>query len=222
MMMKALKNQKGDVVVEAAVIFPAAILMVMILLYLSIILFQKANLQAGLETALTYYKSTVTDMYVSAQKAAVYEAKDGTTSADGNIYNAASPINPYEELFGNVHKLNQKDFTDFFNSVAGNMLFSGEVEITFKYKNYVIYKELEASAVQTIQLPIDFSFIGLDNKYTITADAKIAVSDHDDMIRNTDYAVALLKKTKLGEAASNIADKVKELYEKFTKLLASK
>ncbi len=42
------------------------------------------------------------------------------------------------------------------------------------------------------------------------------------MIRNTDYAVALLKKTKLGEAASNIADKVKELYEKFTKLLASK
>ena len=212
MMMKALKDQKGDVVVEAAVI----------LLYLSIILFQKANLQAGLETALTYYKSTVTDMYVSAQKAAVYEAKDGTTSADGNIYNAASPINPYEELFGNVHKLNQKDFTDFFNSVAGNMLFSGEVEITFKYKNYVIYKELEASAVQTIQLPIDFSFIGLDNKYTITADAKIAVSDHDDMIRNTDYAVALLKKTKLGEAASNIADKVKELYEKFTKLLASK
>ena len=58
MMMKALKDQKGDVVVEAAVIFPAAILMVIILLYLSIILFQKANLQAGLETALTYYKST--------------------------------------------------------------------------------------------------------------------------------------------------------------------
>ena len=94
MMMKALKDQKGDVVVEAAVIFPAAILMVIILLYLSIILFQKANLQAGLETALTYYKSTVTDMYVSAQKAAVYEAKDGTTSADGNIYNAASRLIP--------------------------------------------------------------------------------------------------------------------------------
>ena len=54
MMMKALKDQKGDVVVEAAVIFPAAILLVIILLYLSIILFQKANLQAGLETALTY------------------------------------------------------------------------------------------------------------------------------------------------------------------------
>lgn len=221
MMMKALKNQKGDVVVEAAVIFPAAILMVMILLYLSIILFQKANLQAGLEMALTYYKSTATDMYVSVQKSAVYEAKDGTVSADGNTYNAASPINPYEELFGNIHKLNETDFTTFFNSVAGNMLFSGEVKITFKYKNYVIYKELEASAVQTIQLPIDFSFIGLDNKYTITADAKIAVSDHDDMISNTDYAISLLKKTKLNETASNIAYKVKELYEKFTRLLAS-
>lgn len=221
MMMNTLKNQKGDVVVEAAVIFPAAILMVIILLYLSIILFQKANLQAGLETALTYYKSTVTDMYVSAQKAAVYEAKDGTTSADGNTYNATTPINPYDELFGNLHKLNETDFTAFFNSVAGNMLFPGEVEITFNYKNYVIYKELEASAVQTIELPIDFSFIGLDNKYTITANAKNAVSDHDDMIRNTDYAVALLKKNELGEAAFNIADKVRELYEKFSKLLAS-
>lgn len=80
---------------------------------------------------------------------------------------------------------------------------------------------MEASAVQTIQLPIDFSFIGLDNKYTITADAKIAVSDHDDMISNTDYAISLLKKTKLNETASNIAYKVKELYEKFTRLLAS-
>ncbi len=221
-MMKALKNQEGDVVVEAAVIFPAAILIVIILLYLSIILFWKANLQAGLETALTYYKSSVTDMYVSVKKGAGYEVVDGTTSAEGNLYSAFSPINPYGELFGNVHELNETDFTSFFNSVIGNMPFSGDVEIKFSYKNYIVYKELKASAIQTIKLPIDFSFIGLDNKYTITADAKIAVSDHDDMIRNTDYAVILLGKTKLGDAASNIVGRVKELYEKFTKLLASK
>lgn len=221
-MKKISAGEKGDVTVEAAVIFPLAILIVIILLYLSIILFQKANLHAGLETALAYYKPIVTDMFVSADSGAAYRSESSAVAGKGNSYNSSAPLNPYDDLFGNVHNINSGDFKKFFDSIAGNMLFDGDVQIEINYTNYVLYKEFEAKAVQTIKLPVDFSFIGLTNEYTITASARVAVNDHDDIIRNTDYAVYLLKDTKLGEMTEQIAEKVKDYYEKFSNLLADK
>ena len=57
-------QERGYIVVEAAIILPLAILSALLLVYLSLFLFQRANLQSCLETALIYYKNTVTDTYV--------------------------------------------------------------------------------------------------------------------------------------------------------------
>ena len=48
-------NEQGSVAVEAVVILPLAVLSVVFLLYLSLFLFQRANLQAALETSIVYY-----------------------------------------------------------------------------------------------------------------------------------------------------------------------
>ena len=61
---KKRNRESGYVEVEAAVILPLAILSVLLLLYLSLFLMQRAHLQAALETSLVYYKNTVTDTYV--------------------------------------------------------------------------------------------------------------------------------------------------------------
>ncbi len=58
------KKQAGMVEVEATFIFPIMIVCVLLILYLSLILYQRANLQATLETALLYYKNTMTDTFV--------------------------------------------------------------------------------------------------------------------------------------------------------------
>lgn len=49
-------NQQASVEVEAVIILPIAVLSVVFLLYLSLFLFQRANLQAALETSIVYYK----------------------------------------------------------------------------------------------------------------------------------------------------------------------
>ena len=59
------KKEKGHIAVEAIVILPIAVLSTLLLLYLSLFLFQRASLQAALETTLVYYKNTVTDTYVT-------------------------------------------------------------------------------------------------------------------------------------------------------------
>lgn len=46
------------------------------------------------------------------------------------------------------------------------------------------------------------------------------MADHDSVIRDVDYAVSLLKDTKLGEAARELASKISEAYGKMKELLS--
>lgn len=62
------KKEKGHIAVEAIVILPIAVLSTLLLLYLALFLFQRASLQAALETTLVYYKNTVTDTYVTKMR----------------------------------------------------------------------------------------------------------------------------------------------------------
>ena len=79
---------------EAAIILPLGILSVLMLLYLSLFLFQRANLQACLETALVYYKNTVTDTYVSKNEEVEYLLEEDSYMGAGNSYSVSGPLNP--------------------------------------------------------------------------------------------------------------------------------
>ena len=65
-------DDSGYIEVEATIILPLAILSVIMLLFLSLFLYQRANLQAGLETTLVYYKNIVTDTYLTRNDSLVY------------------------------------------------------------------------------------------------------------------------------------------------------
>ena len=165
--MKKKNNRKecGSVAVEATIILPIAILSVILLLYLSLFMFQRANLQACLETTLVYYKNTVTDTYVTQNNTLEYTLTEESSMASGNSYSAKEPLNPYRGLFGDGHNLGDEDaFEAYFRSVAGNMLFDDNLTLTVDYSNYVIFKQLEVTATQIVDAPIDFSILGVDNE----------------------------------------------------------
>lgn len=217
------RKECGLVVVEATIILPIAILSVILLLYLSLFLFQRANLQACLETSLVYYKNTVTDTYVTKNSELEYTITGNDTMASGNSYSATEPLNPYRGLFGDGHHLGDEEaFKDYFRSVAGNMLFDDDLSLTIDYSNYVILKQLKVTATQTVEAPIDFGILGVDNQYEISAAARVNVVDHDDMIRNVDYAIDIIEDTKLGELARNFAAKFTEAYGKMKEILKVK
>ncbi|MCM1120918.1 MAG: hypothetical protein NC543_16350 [bacterium] len=216
--------ERGSVEVEVTIILPIAILSVIMLLYLALFLFQRANLQAGLETALVYYKNTVTDTYVIRNGSLEYSEGDNSYMGTGNSYEAARPLNPYRGFINiiadNINEENVVgDFESYFRSVAGNMLFADNLEIKIDYNNYALLKEFEATAVQKVSWPIDLSIIGIRKDYEISASARVAVVDHDGIIRDVDYAIDLLEETKLGEVAHGFADKVKGAFEKMKEFL---
>ena len=218
------RKESGAVEVEATFILPMAILSVILLLYLSLFMCQKANLQAGLETSLVYFKNTMTDAYVTQTVGLTSVLEDSIYKASGNSYAVNGVLNPYEGLFGDPYDMsNDQKFEDYFRTVAGNMLFDDgdDLKISVDYSNGIIYKEMEVTAVQMVEAPIDFSFIGVGNGYEISATARVVVMDSEDMIRNVDYAIDIVEDTKIGEWANNLVESISSTYQKFRKLLGA-
>ncbi|MBR4082978.1 MAG: hypothetical protein IKK33_01705 [Lachnospiraceae bacterium] len=212
-----IRKERGSVEVEATFILPIAILSALLLIYLSLFLFQRANLQACLETTLVYYKNTITDSYVFKNSELQYVVSENSSMASGNSYVVTEPLNPYRGWFGEdfgVDLSSESNYRDYFDSVAGNMLFDDDLQLTLNVNNYMIFKQLEVTATQTVKAPINFSILGVDNKFEINATARVNVIDHEDMIRNVDYAIDILEDTKLGDMAKQFASKIGEYYQK--------
>ena len=217
-MHKKYKRQRGEVVVEATIILPIAILCVILLLYISVFICQKAMLQAALETSVVYFKNTLTDNFVEQRDELSYESKEDGVSAAGNDYTTPEPLNPYEKFFLFYNKVSKDEFVKYFKSVAGNLLYEDCLELDIHYSNYILFKEVEVTAEQVVTFPIDFSMIGVDSEVNLSATARVAVADHDELIRNIDFAIDALEDTKLGEIVKNLSSKVTGLYNKLKSL----
>ena len=74
------------------------------------------------------------------------------------------------------------------------------------------------TAEQIVAFPIDFSLIGVGREVNLSATARVAVADHDELIRNIDFAIDALEDTKLGEIVKNLSSKVTGLYNKLKQL----
>lgn len=216
------KQEIGSVEVEATFIFPIMFLCIFFLLYLSLIMYQRANLQATLETALMYYKNTLTDTFVTRNGEMEYQYAENSCIGTGSDYVVSGPKNPYRWV--DKKDKSAENFETYFKSVAKNLIFDEDMTLYFDYTNYVVLKEIKVTVDQVIKLPIDFSMIGLDNKYVISATVRMTAVDHEDTIRNIDYIIDVVEDIKIGDQTigeffSDISGKVEEYYGKFKDVL---
>lgn len=213
------KNEYGAVEVEATLILPMIIMIVILSLYISLFICQRAILQANLETAAMYYRNALTDSFVNVTDSmGIYEDGD-TETRKGSTYTATRPLNPYRGMFGNSKQV--ANFEDFFWSEANNLINKDNLKIKCTYKNYVIYEQIDVSAVQDFYFPMDLSYIGIGDGMQITATARVIATDHDGFINNVDYVIDILEKTGVTQKIESIASKVGEVYEKFKTLVGA-
>lgn len=76
-MKQLIKSEIGTAIIEATMLLPFCILMVIALYYAAIFVCQKANLQANVENTLIYYKNVYSDTYVKASAEMAYQ-QNGT------------------------------------------------------------------------------------------------------------------------------------------------
>jgi hypothetical protein len=207
-------EEKGLAIVEATLLLPFCMIMVIALYYVAIFMCQKANLQANLQNALIYYKNVESDTYVEASENMAYTTSNGTVSAVGGSYGETEYLFPYR-FFG--MKFQESSFVNFFRSMCGYMFFDtgSNVDVTAHVTNYVVYKEITATATQTVKPAISLSMVGAPDELIISCTSSVVISDADDFIRNTDFVIDVVEDTKIGEAASSLVDKAVEFYNKF-------
>ena len=89
------------------------------------------------------------------------------------------------------------------------------VQISADSKNYIVYKTITATATQNVKPAISLKMVGGSDTITISATATAVVTNSDDFIRNTDFVVDVVSKTKLGQKASELIDKAWDFYGRF-------
>lgn len=209
-MKKLLKSESGAfLIVEAAIVYPIMLIMIMTLLFFSMMLTMKANMQSALEISLMYYRNELTDTYVS-----FVDNIDSNNVSETDYTRAVQPNswgNIYAQCFDEIFaKPDEDKFKKMFfnnyrflnfdsNSTESSGYFnSGGIKVSLESgTNFVIYRDLTATAVQTVKLPFVKGFFGMDNEIKLTAKAKIIVSDNVSIMRTTDVVDYFLYKSGL-------------------------
>lgn len=209
-----IKEEKGTAIVEATLLLPFCMIMIIALFYAAIFMCQKANLQANVQNALVYYKNINTDTYIEAKSSMDFGGGTGTIEAAGSQYGEPGYRFPYRFL---TMKLDKSPFESFFRSMYKYMFFDDGGNIEFKPEmiNYIIYKEISVTATQTVKPAINLAMVGAGNEIEIVVTGKAVVSDGDDFIRNIDFAVDIFNQTSLGKKAKELVESAKGFYDKF-------
>ena len=217
--MKFHSDNSGLAIVEATILLPFCILMVIALYYAAIFMCQKANLQANLENTLLYYKNIESDTFVQAYPKMYYSSDEvGTYDGNGSSYGPTIIEDPYRFF---IMKFDESALHSFFNSMCGAMFFSSGDDVTFKAEshNYILYKTISATVTQTVKPAISLSTLGIRDSFEISASGTVVITDADEFIRNTDFIIDILDDTKLGKKATEVIQKTAEFYQKFKNVL---
>lgn len=202
--------------VEAAIYLPFCILSVLVLLYASLFLTIKANLQSSLQSAIIYFKNEESDTYVVTN---AEMSMSDTKEAD--IFEEPRILNPYRLIF---MKFDEDQFQRFVSKLGGYMFFSrmSDVTISAKRENYMICKRITASAEVEYKpaLSLYYPMLSVDkgsiNHWVLRSSASCVITDGDEIIRNIDLINDV---TGLGDDIGTVMNGVTDVYREFRDML---
>lgn len=187
--MKTIKNfineEKGMVAVEAAILFPIIILSFFALLLLCMYLPTKAVLQNATQTAANAISVCSGDTWIGYDETSLaYKSK----SAD-------ELKNVYYELIATNFINYDETATAIVKSIHDNSVVpsNGTLTVESNLKSFVVYKEIEVTAVKRIEHGLNLSVIGFPDAIQVGATSTAVIQNPDEFIRNIDIAVDVIK-----------------------------
>ncbi len=181
------KDENGAVlVIEAAIVFPIMIFIVITFIFFGNLLYQQSRMDAIVVRAGQYMGAVYTDPIL-------LEATNG-------IPTEIDDVQPYRFLFG-ASKAETKT-KQFINKEIDNLnagLFSDmevkNTQVTCNLKNCIIYQQAEIQVKYTIWMPL--SFFGLEPNMKFSAATTTAITCPEEFIRNIDMIGDYMEETGL-------------------------
>ena len=229
------KSEKGDAeVIEAAILYPIAFMIIFLLIYIGLYILQMMTLSAyAQKVAFLAAREVSSPGYSALLNASHYSTS--AAEADFNINSSDENKGSYKGKINIDNKVENvktkayrywgncltEDDSKYYREVLQNLVKSnsiinaGEgnsVNVKIEPKNYFISQFIDVEVEQTLmEFPV-LEFFGIKNP-TISASATATVSDTDELVRNTDFAVDSLKALArhMGIDTSKVKGKVVEV-----------
>ncbi|HOQ01203.1 MAG TPA: pilus assembly protein [Acetivibrio clariflavus] len=205
-----LKSKRGSTTVEAALIFPIVFLSIITLVYITIFLYEQAYLKSladrAVERGAAIWKNPESDMYISLVK--LEHFKDNDLYWKVFDYKEESKKKKVENYIGN----SLKQYSIFQSGDKKNPKNNVDIQFDVEVKNYLVYKKLTVTVKKNIKLPVGniLNIFGLENTVSIQAKSEALINDPAEFIRNTDFAIDLVKRIDnlTGNNLEKIIDKI--------------
>lgn len=205
------REESGDAVVEAAILFPIMTLIFAALVLLAAYLPAQAALQKATQFTAVALATEISDTWLSfsSDEMTLYWETDKGKLA--NVYAKLFERNgAYVSAEG--EKITERMESRSISSRAG------ELEVTSRLNNRLVYKEVVIAASRTYDMPINLSLIGFPRTLKVTASSTAVVQNGDEFVRNMDIAadfaqfiVERLGLSDMTEAIGSFGSKVKDL-----------
>lgn len=209
-MKKIFKDNKGVLIVEASIVFPIMLFVILMMLYMGNIYYQQAKL------------NSIVDM--AAIKGAAYCADPMLDDIEksGSIPKTNNDIQPYRYLFGvsDVESKMKKYVADQYRK-AGDGFFGSmaptSVTCDANFNNSVIMYSFTVEATYDIKVPLRFMGTEAPTIVSLSAKATAPVNDNGEFINNLDMALDYYESSGMSKKVSAVADKIKDFFNKFGK-----
>ena len=211
-MKKILNDNSGVVIVEASIVFPITLFVILMMLYMGNIYYQQAKLNSVVDIAAIKGASYCADpMLDDIEKA-------------GSVPKTNNDVQPYRYLFGvsDVESKMQKYVEDQYKN-AGDGFFGSMAPIPSTiicdatFNNSVIMYSFTVEATYDIKVPLRFMGTEAPTIVSLSAKATAPVNDNGEFINNLDMALDYYESSGLSKKVSAVTDKIKDFFSKFGK-----
>ena len=214
-----IKERDANSIVEYVIILPLIFIIVYALIVLGFMLHDKSTIDAAAKRGAIFAAHCISDSkYLTiirnsgTDSGALDLSVDISDSGNQFVFTGCSKkIQAYRYLkpSGGIKEDDVKNEVENIINETRIPWRTVEVDsVDYKYKNSVICQEVTVICTAVYEMPDVFSIIGLDEDITYTAEAKMAVNDPDEFIRNADLVVDLL--TEIDNATGNHGEKAIE------------
>lgn len=181
-MKRFINDTKADAVVEATILFPIILMVFIGLVLLSVYLPERAVLQQATQYAATAISTEQSDTWLKYNDETTQYSWETNKKNLPNVYVALlSAITGKTDATG-AEKTVKKIEGD--SVVAVN----GDLKVSMRLANYIIYKEVTITATRTVKAPVDLSFVGFPKEISITVSSTAIVQNGDEFVRTMDIA----------------------------------
>lgn len=211
---KRLNKNTGSMTVEASLIFPIIILVIVAVIYICILLYQQAYLQAianhvAERGAACWGNISKMEIDDNGHRLKTGELKDSRELLKADLYwsNKEEKIEKLKKY--TIHQIKKNNIlSSEISNYNANDISDTKGKVDIWINDYIAYKELNIVIEDSYKIPLGDSLrvFGLDNRYNMHVHSKSSINDPMEFIRNTDFIIHTLNEY---EGTSELINKFK-------------